>query len=129
MEPEQAIQILETLAGGTDPVTGEVFAFDSPYNHPTIIRAMYCVLRNCKLSPKKRKTKEQRQTENLATGLPRNAGMPWTGEMLDELTEQYNAEVRPKDLAAKYERTEGSILAQLSRLGVIKEQDRSRYYP
>ena len=35
------LEILQALAIGTDPVTGEVFPADSPYNQPEIIRALF----------------------------------------------------------------------------------------
>ncbi|MFD2286691.1 hypothetical protein GJU39_22350 [Pedobacter petrophilus] len=35
------LEILQALAAGTDPVTGEVFPEDSPYNQPEIIRALF----------------------------------------------------------------------------------------
>lgn len=41
------LEILQALAAGTDPITGEVFPADSPYNQPEIIRA------NSKPLPKK----------------------------------------------------------------------------
>lgn len=35
------LEILQALAAGTDPVTGEIFPADSPYNQPEIIRALF----------------------------------------------------------------------------------------
>ena len=35
------IDILQALAPGTDPITGEVFPTDSPYIQPAIIRALF----------------------------------------------------------------------------------------
>jgi len=35
------LEILQALAAGTDPITGEVFPADSPYNQPEIIRALF----------------------------------------------------------------------------------------
>ncbi len=40
MELEEAKDVVEALANGVDPVTGEVFAEDSPCNDPRIIRAL-----------------------------------------------------------------------------------------
>ena len=41
MEQDRALSILKTLADGVDPVTGEQFSADSPYQHPDIIRALF----------------------------------------------------------------------------------------
>ncbi|KQR67233.1 hypothetical protein ASF92_16110 [Pedobacter sp. Leaf176] len=35
------LEILQAQAAGTDPITGEVFPADSPYNQPEIIRALF----------------------------------------------------------------------------------------
>ena len=35
------IEVLQALAAGTDPITGEVFPADSPYNQPEIIRKLF----------------------------------------------------------------------------------------
>jgi hypothetical protein len=44
MELAKAKEIVTLLANGTDPTTGEVFADESPYNHPMVIRALFTVL-------------------------------------------------------------------------------------
>jgi hypothetical protein len=43
MELTAARQIIDTLAQGIHPVTGDVMPEDSPYNAPPIIRAMFAV--------------------------------------------------------------------------------------
>lgn len=127
MESNQALEVLENLANGVNPVTGEVFQYDSPYNHPTIIRALYCLLVLVR-TPAKKKTPAQRQANNLQQGLPKNYGMPWTKEMLEELVEQFNNSVTPAQLATKYERSESSIIAQLIRLGAMSAENGRKYY-
>ena len=41
MEKEQALKILNALANGVHPATGEVFAADSAYQHPDTVRALF----------------------------------------------------------------------------------------
>ena len=41
MEKEQALRILNALANGVHPATGEKFAADSPYQHPDTVRALF----------------------------------------------------------------------------------------
>ena len=43
MELQAARQIIDTLAQGIHPVTGEVMPEDSPYNAPPVIRALFAV--------------------------------------------------------------------------------------
>ena len=39
MERQAAMQLLNTLAQGIDPHSGESFPADSPYQHPDTVRA------------------------------------------------------------------------------------------
>lgn len=48
------LEILQALAAGTDPVTGEIFPADSPYNQPEIIRALFFALDELRASSRKR---------------------------------------------------------------------------
>jgi hypothetical protein len=43
MELAVARQIIDTLAQGIHPVTGEIMLEDSPYNAPPVIRALFAV--------------------------------------------------------------------------------------
>ena len=45
MEREQTLRILNALANGVHPATGEQFAADSPYQHPDTVRALYAAVR------------------------------------------------------------------------------------
>ena len=41
MDKSEALETVEALAHGIDPVTGELFPEDSPFNHPRVIRALF----------------------------------------------------------------------------------------
>ena len=41
MTPAEAKQIIEVLAGGIDPATGEVLPDDNPLSSPHVIRALF----------------------------------------------------------------------------------------
>ena len=43
MELQAAHQIIDTLAQGIHPITGEAMPEDSPYNAPSVIRALFTV--------------------------------------------------------------------------------------
>src|SRR3954469_5163006 len=69
MEIAAARQIIDTLAQGIHPVTGEVMAEDSPYNAPPVIRALFAVSQALDGdAPSAAKPRRE---------LPANAGKPW----------------------------------------------------
>ena len=128
MDINHSIAILNTLANGVDPTSGEVFPRESVYNHPEIIRALYNCLEVLKHPAKKgKRTPQEKQQDNINRGLPRNAGMIWTEENKAALAEQFNAAIMPADLATRFERTKASIIAQLKSQGLITEEE-SRHY-
>src|SRR5262245_46966206 len=45
MNKEQTMRILNALANGIHPATGEKFGADSPYQHPDTVRALFEALR------------------------------------------------------------------------------------
>ena len=89
MELEKAKEIVRLLSDGIDPTTGEVLPKESLYNDPVVIRALFSVIESLKEVPKPKKTIEQKQQDNLDSGRPRNAGLPWTGEMKAEIASKY----------------------------------------
>ena len=122
MDITQSITVLKTLASGTNPATGELYAEDSPYNAPEVIRALYACIQHLEHPPRKsRMTLEERQADNLKRGLPRNAGLPWTPELKADLSGAFETAKSSKDLARQFERTPGSILAELQKQGLITE--------
>jgi hypothetical protein len=44
VNPSDALRILHALANGTDPLTGEIFAADSPYQRAETVRALYAAI-------------------------------------------------------------------------------------
>jgi hypothetical protein len=54
MEEARALTILTALAGGVNPLTGELFAVDSPYQSPDVIRALYCAVRALETAGRRR---------------------------------------------------------------------------
>ena len=41
MNPSSALHIVESLANGVDPETGEIYPPDSPYQRAPIVRALF----------------------------------------------------------------------------------------
>lgn len=119
------LKIVEALANGIDPVTGELLPSESPYNHPDVIRALFTTLDLVKNPPKKapkvKKTPEQKQAENIENGLPKNAGLPWTDEQRTDLANQFSSEQEIKVLAEIHGRSNGAITSELKKQGLIEE--------
>ena len=117
METLEAMKIIQALANGADPFTGEVLPDTSPYNDPSVIRALFLSIKGLeKLSDR---AKRDRNT-------PNNAGKPWNKDEDRQLIEAFDAAVPIRQIAVKHGRTEGSIASRLVRLGKIT--DRSDVY-
>lgn len=121
MDLSTALTNVEALANGVDPCSGEMFEANSVYNQPEVIRSLFTLLTQVKQSSKVKKTKEQKQQENVSKGLPKNAGMPWADEERSELAEQFKAGAQLHQLAELHERTQGSIIAELKKQGLIQD--------
>ena len=125
-------EIVEALANGINPITGEMLPDESPYNDPTVIRALFSVLQdppakkfkrkkpNSKRDVIPKKTTEQKQAENIENGRPRNAGLPWNADLEKELTMLFKAGSSIEDLSNAFERTELSIQKALEKLELIE---------
>ena len=68
MENLEALEVIEALADGVNPLTGEVFADDSLYQKPKVIRALHKAI-----DALKRFAKFEKRRQNL----PQRAGQPW----------------------------------------------------
>ncbi len=122
MEIEKAKEIVSLLANGIDPITGEVFPDDSSYNHPSVIRALFTVLGSVRIPKKQNKQSiEEKQAQNVASGKPRNAGLPWTEELKQKVTKMFKEGTPIKELAIYFERTEGAIQSELMHQGLIDQ--------
>jgi hypothetical protein len=128
VEVEEAKKIVTLLANGTDPTTGEVFADDSPYNHPMVIRALFTVLNHVRIPNKQNKLSvEEKQAQNLASGKPRNAGLAWTEELKQEVAALFRQGKSVNELAQHFGRTEGAIASELEHQGVIARDEKPNF--
>ncbi|MBO9675449.1 MAG: hypothetical protein J7577_18520 [Sphingobacteriaceae bacterium] len=82
------LEILQALATGTDPITGEVFPADSPYNQPEIIRALFFAL-----------------DELRAVAEKGNQGLAWSEEEDKLLAGRFNEGIKITQLAKLHSRT------------------------
>ncbi|WCE28467.1 hypothetical protein [Vibrio sp. SCSIO 43137] len=122
MDNEKAYSIIDALANGIDPSTGEYFPEDSPYNNPDVIRALFYVLRTKPAQKKQKKSLEEKQQENISKGLPKNYGLPWTDETVEYVINQYHANVAIELIAQEVARKPSSIIGLLKKKEVITEE-------
>jgi hypothetical protein len=100
MEREQALKILNALANGIHPATGEQFAADSPYQHPDTVRALYESIR-------------------LVQGaqVPGNTPNRWTSEEEEKLASDFDAGKSVDEIVRGHTRSRAAIEARLVKLG------------
>ena len=108
MELQAAHQIIDTLAQGIHPVTGEAMPEDSPYNAPPVIRALFAVSQALSGKP----VRQPRQ-------LPSNAGKAWQPDEDAKLAAGFDAGAELKRLAADLGRTPFAVETRLVKLGKL----------
>jgi len=117
MSPLEAKKIIESLADGIDPETGEILPAQSTFNSPQVIRALHVA--GAALA----KAAKRAERDN---SLPGNAGHSWSDEEDQTLLASFDSGTPVKEIASKHGRTQGAIAARLVRLGRIK--DRAEVY-
>jgi hypothetical protein len=107
------MHILGALAQGVDPHTGEHFPPQSPYQHPDTVRALFqAVEALAEPAPARPRA--------AASGLPENAGKPWSDAEDLTLAAAFDAGRPLAELAREHRRTRAAIQARLVRLGRIE---------
>ena len=115
MDREQALKILNALANGVHPVTGEVFAADSPYQHPDTVRALFEAVRVLGGTQNETRTSERGPSGEMPAG----AFVRWTPEEEERLAAEFDAGRTTGELAKLHERSRAAIEARLLKLGKI----------
>ncbi len=111
MDETKALDVLAALANGVHPTTGEVFAPDSPYQSPEVVRALFVVIRAFEARVK---------SQARRADLPGNAGKPWSGEEDQRLLSGFDAGRSIKQLAEDHQRTLAGIQARLEKHGRVE---------
>jgi hypothetical protein len=121
MDDNKALSIVSALANGVNPLTGEVFDADSPYQAPEIVRALFVAARalgGAKGEPAPASPTRQR-SQSLS-----NVGKPWTAEEDQRLLGEFDLGRTPRELANLHGRTLAGIEARLEKHGRIGPQQR-----
>lgn len=119
MDISEALQTIRSLAEGIDPITGELFPDDSPYQHPRVIRSLYEATKALEHAEEKQRREHR---------MPGNAGKPWSDEEDKSLIEHFDATTSMKELAQQHNRTEGAVQARLEKLGKLPPTNRPRRF-
>lgn len=107
---EHHLAILEALADGVDPFTGDELPHESVYQHAKVLRALQVGIEALK---------KQNRKEAQRSSLPAKAGKPWTDEEDKRLLDAFDEGRTPKQLAETHGRTLGAIQSRLTKKGRI----------
>lgn len=117
MELQIARQIIDTLAQGIHPVTGELMPEDSPYNAPPVIRALHVVARALEGSAPGESAAEPVRPRRPP---PPNAGKAWTAQEDAALETAFDAGIAVKQVAQELGRTRFAVEQRLIKLGKVQ---------
>ena len=117
MELDRAKEIVQALADGVDPYTGDRFPADGPYQRADTVRALYAILEAAESGTKPKKPVDPNK--------PR-AGGKWTEEEEQRLRDAFNARKPFADIAKDHGRTQGAITARLVKLGLVEDNQLNR---
>jgi len=113
MEQELTLKILNALANGVHPATGEKFGADSPYQHPDTVRALFEAVRAVEGG-----SAPAASAERKPGALPQSgSGSRWSTEEEERLATAFDAGKTVDDLARAHNRSRAAIEARLVRLG------------
>ena len=113
MTPTEAKQVIEVLAAGIDPETGEVLPQDSALNSPHVIRALFLAAN----ALGQLTDKPAMPAKAAAAG---NAGKAWSETEDEQLAAAFDAGTSVAALAKTHQRTAGAITSRLIRLGRLQ---------
>jgi hypothetical protein len=114
MEKADALKILQQLADGIDPQTGQPFRADSPYQHADTVRALCVALRALEAQP------APKPRAAAGENAPQNSGKPWSEDEDKALAGAFDAGGKIPELATAHQRSRFAIEARLAKLGKIE---------
>jgi hypothetical protein len=111
MDEVTALKLIDTLANGVNPTTGELLAADNPCQQPDVLRALWLA---------SRALQEQRLRLLRQSTLPANVGKPWSEDENNALIAEFHAGRAMADIASMHQRTQAGIQARLEKLGLVQ---------
>lgn len=109
MTPHEARRVIDALADGLDPETGEILPQQSVLLKPAVLRALFVASRAL-------------EGATLPREQPAQAGQPWTPEEDQRLLDAFDQGADLPALTASHARSKGGIASRLVHLGRIKER-------
>lgn len=124
MERHEVIAVLESLANGIDPSTGERIPHETFHTGDTV-RALFTASTLLKGDA----AAGVRQSRRDATTKFVSAGTPWTEDEDARLCSEFDAKMTTAQIALLHGRTSGAITSRLVKLGridpaTVKSRDR-----
>jgi hypothetical protein len=110
MEIQEALRIMRALADGVNPETGEVLTADAVYQYPPVVRAFHRAVAALEYAEERERSKKT---------LPANAGKSWSRAEDEQVCEELRRGIDFHQIAKTHNRTIGSIIARLVKLGKI----------
>jgi hypothetical protein len=134
MDEQQAMTIVSSLANGVHPVTGEIFADDSPYQSPVIVRALFVArlalethLKGEACGPSADGAREVQGSRPQRSGGGANAGKPWNEEEDRQLLARFDASQSLAEIARAHGRTQNGVRARLEKHGRLEPSTATRW--
>lgn len=110
MEIGEALKIMRALADGVNPETGEVLTTDAVYQYLPVVRALHRSVRALEYVEERERSKKAQ---------PANAGKSWSRAEDEQVCEELRRGIDFHQIAKTHNRTIGSIIARLVKLGRI----------
>ena len=122
MKKEEVVDVLSALASGVDPISGEAFEADSPYNHPRVIRALFAGL-DLIQTPTAKRPKRSQEEINREEGRPLRFNVRWSEQEDAELIQLIKKGALTGEIAEQFQRTKGAIHSRLQGKGLLEREE------
>jgi DNA-binding NarL/FixJ family response regulator len=118
----RAIEILERMRDGKEPVTGKILTSEGPWQSAEVVRALYTVLAAL---PAEAREEPDEETPPPASTKPRlaRAGKPWTDEEDRCLAVAFDEGRAVPEIARVLDRSRKAVRLRLVKLGRIAAED------
>jgi hypothetical protein len=110
----RAIEILERMRDGKEPVTGKILTTEGPWQSAEVVRALYTVLDKL---PKERSEDPDEPTDKPAKPRLARAGKPWTDEEDRCLAVAFDEGRAVPEIARVLDRSRKAVRLRLVKLG------------
>jgi hypothetical protein len=117
MSPIEAQTIIDALANGADPQTGEALPSEGPLARAQVVRALFVASQALTDSSRR---------ALLEANRPGKAGKSWSPQEDAQLLQAFDGGEEVRELANRHERSAGGIRSRLVHLGRLQEPARIR---